>query len=119
MIFERDPVEPEPPRASVNAVYRADETETVEALLPDAQRGVPVVGSDSGEIPHVLSDAGIIVPEKDEALWGRALEQLVSDPDQRVELSKRGLERARSVYAWPEVARQHAEFFSQLLDRDI
>ena len=81
--------------------------------------GVPVVGSDSGEIPHVLSDVGIIVPEKDEALWGRALEQLVSDPDQRAELSKRGLERARSEYAWPEVARQHVEFFSQLLDRDI
>ena len=66
----------------------------------------------------MLSDVGIIVPEKDEALWGRALEQLLSDPDQRAELSKRGLERARSVYAWPEVARQHVEFFSQLLDRD-
>ena len=30
--------------------------------------GVPVIGSDSGEIPQVIGDAGVIVPERDATL---------------------------------------------------
>ncbi len=33
--------------------------------------GVPVVASDSGEIPHVVGGAGIITPEGDTAAWRR------------------------------------------------
>ena len=35
---------------------------------------VPVVGSDSGEIPHVLGDAGVVVSEGDAGAWTRAIE---------------------------------------------
>ena len=31
--------------------------------------GVPVLGSSSGEIPEVIKDAGVVVPEKDEKVW--------------------------------------------------
>ena len=55
----------------------------------------------------MLSDVGIIVPEKDEALWGRALEQLLSDPDQRAEaFQARAGASAKACTPWPEVARQ-------------
>jgi glycosyltransferase involved in cell wall biosynthesis len=78
--------------------------------------GVPVAASDSGEIPYVVSDAGVIVNEKDGAAWREALASLLHDRARLAELSLRGLERARTVYAWPVIARQHLEFFNELLD---
>jgi glycosyltransferase involved in cell wall biosynthesis len=78
--------------------------------------GVPVVASDSGEIPHVVADAGLIVEEADEAAWAAAIGRLLESPSLRAELGRRGLERARSVYAWPVVARRHLEFFEERLE---
>ncbi len=78
--------------------------------------GVPVIASDSGEIPHVVGDAGIIVGEKDQEGWTRALGQLLEDSRARAEMSARGIERAHTVYAWPVVALQHLDFFNELLD---
>lgn len=78
--------------------------------------GVPVVASDSGEIPYVVADAGVIVGERDEAGWASALSDLLENPARRAELAALGLERARALYAWPVVAGQHLDFFSELLD---
>ena len=35
--------------------------------------GVPVLASDSGEIPYVVADAGMVVGERDETGWRHAL----------------------------------------------
>lgn len=77
---------------------------------------VPVVASDSGEIPYVVGNAGVIVGEKDEARWMHALAGLLENHSEQAELSERGLARARSLYAWPVIARKHLDFFGQLLD---
>jgi glycosyltransferase involved in cell wall biosynthesis len=79
--------------------------------------GVPVIGSDSGEIPHVIGDAGLVVGEADEDAWRAALASLLDSPARRAELSARGLDRARCRYAWPVVARQHLAFFEELLGK--
>jgi glycosyltransferase involved in cell wall biosynthesis len=76
---------------------------------------VAVIASDSGEMPHVVKDAGLIVGEKDEAGWVRALAGLLENRSNRAELSARGLERARTVYAWPIIARRHLDFFAEVL----
>jgi glycosyltransferase involved in cell wall biosynthesis len=78
--------------------------------------GVPFVGSDSGEIPHVVRDAGIIVGEKDDEGWARAIADLLVDPARRRELAERGLERARAEFAWPVVAGSYLDFFDKILD---
>jgi glycosyltransferase involved in cell wall biosynthesis len=78
--------------------------------------GVPVIGSDSGEIPYVIQDAGVVVGEKDELGWVEALSDLLENPSRRTELGTNGLHRAHAVYAWPVIAKQHLEFFTQLLD---
>ncbi len=77
--------------------------------------GVPVIGSDSGEIPYVVADAGVIVGERDAAGWRRALGELLESPARRAQLAARGRERAHTSYAWPVVARRHLEFFAELL----
>ena len=77
--------------------------------------GVPVVGSDSGEIPHVLGDAGLVVGEADRAAWQRTLTEVLESPARRRELAARGLHRARDRFAWPVIARQHLDFFEEVL----
>lgn len=76
--------------------------------------GVAVVGSDSGEIPHTIGDAGLVVGERDVAGWTAALAALLADPVRRGELGARGLERARGHFAWDVVARAHLDFFDEL-----
>ena len=77
--------------------------------------GLAVVGSDSGEIPHVIGNAGIVVGEKDQSAWVRTLERLLEDSALRTDLSGRGRVRAEEQFAWPIIARRHLEFFEQLL----
>ena len=86
-------------------------------LIEAFAAGVPVVGSDSGEIPHVIADAGVVVGEADAAGWAAALGDLIENPGRRAELAARGAARARERYAWPVVARQHLLFFEALVDR--
>jgi glycosyltransferase involved in cell wall biosynthesis len=78
--------------------------------------GLAVVGSDSGEIPYVIGDAGIVVGENDQRAWISALDRLLEDSDFRADLSLRGRVRAEEQFAWSVIARQHLEFFEQLLD---
>jgi len=77
--------------------------------------GVPVVGSDSGEIPHVIGDAGLVVGERDRNDWIEALERVLSDAAVRIRLSERGRARAEREFAWPAVAKRHLTFFQQLV----
>jgi glycosyltransferase involved in cell wall biosynthesis len=76
--------------------------------------GVPVIGSDSGEIPHVLGDAGVIVGEQDIEGWVTALDRVLHDDAGRRARAAAGLARANEPYAWPVVARAHLDFFESL-----
>jgi phosphatidylinositol alpha-1,6-mannosyltransferase len=77
--------------------------------------GVPVVGSSSGEIPYVLADAGVVVPEDDCAQWTETIDRVCGDAAMRADLARRGLDRARTEFAWPVVARRHLDFFAEVL----
>jgi glycosyltransferase involved in cell wall biosynthesis len=79
--------------------------------------GVPVIGSDSGEIPHVISDAGRVIGEADVLGWTTALGELIESASLRAELGAAGRQRAMSQFAWPNIARRHLDFFTSLLER--
>lgn len=79
--------------------------------------GVPVVASDSGEMPFVVANTGTIVPERDVSAWTAALDTLLQDGELRRERSAAGRARAEERFAWPVIARAHLEFFAELLDR--
>ena len=78
--------------------------------------GIPVIGSNSGEIPHVIGDVGAIVGENDEAGWKTVLEELIESPARRQDLGKRGRNRAEEEFAWPIIAQRHLDFFDELID---
>ena len=77
--------------------------------------GIPVAGSDSGEIPFVIGDAGLVLPEADPEAWTAALESLLNDAALRRDYTVRGLARARDRFAWPVIARAHLDWFEQVL----
>ncbi|MDO8431588.1 MAG: glycosyltransferase family 4 protein [Candidatus Binatus sp.] len=79
--------------------------------------GVPVIASNSGEIPLVVGDAARIVREGEATELAQAIAEFIEKPALRAEFAARGIERVRTTYAWPIVARRHLEFFDQLLER--
>jgi glycosyltransferase involved in cell wall biosynthesis len=78
--------------------------------------GLPVIGSDSGEIPFVLGKEGVVVSESDVDAWANRVGGLLDSPDRRRELGLIGRARSLQEFAWPVVARHHLEFFDQLCD---
>jgi glycosyltransferase involved in cell wall biosynthesis len=76
--------------------------------------GVPVVGSDSGEIPTVLGDAGLIVPEGDAVALAAALRRLSEDAALRRDLGRRGRERALARYTQAHIARRTVQVYRQV-----
>ena len=66
--------------------------------------GVPVVGSNSGEIPYVIGDAGLVFPEDDAEALAGILWQLASDPQLRAELRQRGRARVLTHYTQQRIA---------------
>jgi glycosyltransferase involved in cell wall biosynthesis len=76
--------------------------------------GVPIVASTSGEIPHVVDSAGVLLPEADVQAWSDALTRLLLNKGVRLDLGDRGCDRARAEYAWPRIAERHLAFFDEL-----
>jgi glycosyltransferase involved in cell wall biosynthesis len=77
--------------------------------------GVAVVGSDSGEIPNVVGDAGLIFPEGDvDALRG-AMRRLSTDETLRDALARRGRARVLDRYTQAQVARQTYDLYRELV----
>jgi glycosyltransferase involved in cell wall biosynthesis len=76
---------------------------------------VAVIGSDSGEIPYVIGDAGLVVAESDQAAWTTAIERLLGDPSLRQTIAARGRQRVLDEFTWPVIARKHIEFFDEIL----
>lgn len=76
---------------------------------------VPVIGSDSGEIPYVIEDAGLVFPEGDVVALQNCLRQLMEQPELVQKLAQLGYERAMSQYTNQALARQLLDFYKQLL----
>jgi glycosyltransferase involved in cell wall biosynthesis len=77
--------------------------------------GVPVIGSDSGAIPEVVGDAGLIFPEGNTGSLTDCLIRLIGNDTLREDLALRGRERVSCLYADETVAQQTYQFYRDLL----
>lgn len=72
---------------------------------------VPVIGSDSGEIPNVIADAGMVFHEGGTHELAHCIEQLRDDPDLCRRLGTAGLERVRANYTHERIAARTVEIY--------
>jgi glycosyltransferase involved in cell wall biosynthesis len=84
-------------------------------LIEAMASGVAVVGSSSGEIPHVIGEAGLIFPEGNVAGLAAQLQKLADDPTRRVLLSQAGRERVLDCYSMAEIAARTVAIYRQCL----
>jgi glycosyltransferase involved in cell wall biosynthesis len=77
--------------------------------------GVPVIGSDSGAIPGVIGDAGLLFPEDDAKALAAHLSALMQDEALRCELAARGRARALNHFTHAQVAAQTVDVYRQML----
>jgi glycosyltransferase involved in cell wall biosynthesis len=91
-------------------------TEQFGRILIEAMAcGVPVVASGSGEIPHVIGDAGVLVAEGDPVALAAALASLTRDTDRCASLALAGQRRVLERFTHAAVADATAAFYRQLL----
>lgn len=76
---------------------------------------VPVIGSDSGEIPRVIGGAGLIVPEGSAPELAAALARLDADEQLWMRLATAGRERVLRHFTWERIAGQYHEIYQRLL----
>jgi glycosyltransferase involved in cell wall biosynthesis len=70
--------------------------------------GKPVIGSDVGGIPFVVTDdeTGLLVPPGDEVALAKACARLLSDPEAAAALAARGERSVRERFSW-QVGMEH------------
>ena len=75
---------------------------------------VPVIGSDSGEIPHVIDEAGLIFPEGDADALAERVRRIAHDANLQKDLVERGLTRINN-FTWETIAKRTYQVYQELL----
>lgn len=77
--------------------------------------GIPVIGSDSGAIPEVIGEAGLVAPERNPPALAAAITQLAANPTRAAEMGRLGRRRVESWCCWEKIALQMADIYRQTL----
>ncbi|MDX1415672.1 MAG: glycosyltransferase [Candidatus Promineifilaceae bacterium] len=77
---------------------------------------VPVIGSNSGEIPHVIGEGGLTFAEDDVAALSAYLLQLMQSEERRRQLGQYGRRRVLSNYTQAQVAAQTVAVYRDMMD---
>ncbi len=76
--------------------------------------GTPVVVADTSSLPEMVADAGLILPPRDVDAWAQGIASLLTDEAYRVDLARRGQERARQ-FSWERTARETLAVYQDVL----
>jgi starch synthase len=127
-VSERIRIVPSVPYADIPSVYSTADVVVAPSLptpyweeqfgmvLVEAMAsGRALVSTSSGAISEVVGDGAVLVPPYDPGALHDALERLLGDPQERVMLGQRALERATRLYAIPRVAPQLADCYRRVL----
>jgi glycosyltransferase involved in cell wall biosynthesis len=76
----------------------------------------PVIGSDSGEIPYVIGEAGLVFPEGNAQELAARVRQLLDDPRLYATLAGRGRQRVLDNYTQERIAQQTFAVYQEMLE---
>jgi glycosyltransferase involved in cell wall biosynthesis len=89
------------------------------AVMEAMACGVPVVGSASAEIPNVIGDAGLVVPEGSPSALRDAIARVLNDTELREELARRGRARVLKCFTHRRIAEQTVAAYHSALGATI
>ncbi len=78
--------------------------------------GVPIVGSDCGEIPNVVGNAGLIFPEQDVQALQDCLARLMQNRDLRTRLAQLGRARVLDHFTQAQVATDTVAVYREMIN---
>jgi glycosyltransferase involved in cell wall biosynthesis len=77
---------------------------------------VPVVSTTGGALPEVVGDAGRLVPPADPGALARAVADLLEQPEQALELGRRGFARVHRHFSWRRAAQLTVDAYREAID---
>ncbi len=77
--------------------------------------GTPVIGSNSGAIPEVIENGGLVFPEKDPKALANAINLLASSPEKCRSMGLAGRAQVEQKYTWQRVAEQMADIYRNVV----
>lgn len=77
--------------------------------------GVPVVAFDSGSLPEVVGDIGLIAAEGNLSELSEAINKIASDSTFRKSLREKGIQKAQSAYSWATIAAQMHDMYDRAI----
>lgn len=84
-------------------------------LIEAMASGVPIIGSNAGEIAHVIGPAGLIFQQQNESALLAQMQTLMQDEELRKTLGKKGLARVQADYCHEAIADKTYTFWQELL----
>lgn len=102
----------------ISSLTRANWKEQFGRVITEAMSsGVPVIGSDSGAIPDIIGDGGLVVPEGDVEALHSALCKLQNDVVLRAQLAERGRARVLAHFTHEQVAAATVAVYREMMSR--
>ena len=77
--------------------------------------GKAVIASNTGGLPEVVGDAGILVPPQDEKALAEAIDRLDKDDELRMSLGRKAQQRMLS-FSWDEIAKRTADTYASIIN---
>lgn len=87
-------------------------------LIEAMSMGIPVIGSNSGEIANVIGRADLVFPEENASLLADLLARLINDPQWRQEAGRYGLTRVHQLYSHDRIAQRLIVLWHRVLHND-
>lgn len=78
---------------------------------------VPIIGSSSGEIPHVIANTGLVFPEGNVDALSAAMLRYLHSPEERQQYGIAGKQRLLEEYSNQQVARKMYTMYCELLGK--
>ncbi len=81
------------------------------SLIEAMACGLPIVTTNSGAIPEVVGDAGIVLAQQNVDKMVKTLHYLIKNPGKRATLSRLSLARAKAIYDAKKISKQLAKLY--------